>query len=116
MVFFDRRTFKMVLFSIVCVTYLSFLVFDAVAYKRTYDNMQRLQEAIVAYHAAQGEVPLSLAALSRATSRIPLQDAWGNAIVYQTFLDGNVTITSLGRDGKPGGKDENTDVVISFKL
>jgi len=39
-------------------------------------------------------------------------DAWGGPITYQRTVDG-YTLTSLGKDGKPGGDGEDTDLIVS---
>lgn len=38
------------------------------------------------------------------------QDPWGNAYVYESTGNG-YSITSLGRDGKPGGEGVDADIV-----
>ena len=43
--------------------------------------------------------------------RINLLDPWGNPYVYQTYYNGQMCIvTSLGKDGKPGGNEKNKDI------
>jgi hypothetical protein len=43
------------------------------------------------------------------------QDAWGREILM-SFADGKATLTSLGRDGKPGGTGEDADMSGVFPL
>lgn len=40
-----------------------------------------------------------------------LNDPWGRPLVYATSPEGGVTVTSLGADGKPGGKSVDQDIV-----
>jgi hypothetical protein len=39
------------------------------------------------------------------------KDAWGHEIVYTVDPNGIVTLTSLGKDNKPGGTGKNADMV-----
>lgn len=40
-----------------------------------------------------------------------LRDPWGNAYTYKINTEnGEIIITSLGRDGKTGGEDEDADI------
>lgn len=43
-------------------------------------------------------------------------DAWGNPLQYQISHDGIVTFTSFGKDGKPGGSQDDADISVSFYL
>ena len=40
-----------------------------------------------------------------------IKDAWGHPIIYSVDKDGIVTLTSLGKDNKPGGTGDNADIV-----
>lgn len=40
-----------------------------------------------------------------------LNDPWGRALVYAVSPEGAVTVTSLGADGKPGGKGVDQDII-----
>jgi general secretion pathway protein G len=46
---------------------------------------------------------------------IPL-DPWGNAYVYrpQGVNGGDYYIASYGKDGQPGGEDDNEDIVLTW--
>jgi hypothetical protein len=44
-----------------------------------------------------------------------LQDGWGREILT-SFVDGKATLTSLGRDGRPGGSGEDADMSGVFSL
>jgi general secretion pathway protein G len=40
-----------------------------------------------------------------------LVDPWGNAYVYETVDSANgFRLTSLGRDGRPGGEEQDADL------
>lgn len=41
-------------------------------------------------------------------------DGWGHPLQYRVAADGILTITSLGKDGNPGGGGENADVFESY--
>jgi len=42
-------------------------------------------------------------------------DGWGNDIIYSADANGVVTLTSYGKDKKPGGTGDNTDITGIFK-
>ena len=55
----------------------------------------------------------------RETAEIPgydnsIKDAWGFPIIYSVDTNGVVTLTSLGKDNKPGGNGDNADMVGVF--
>jgi hypothetical protein len=41
-------------------------------------------------------------------------DGWGRPLQYQVAAEGIITLTSLGRDGKPGGSGEDSDIAMSY--
>ena len=43
-----------------------------------------------------------------------LDDVWGRAILYGMNAHATVVLTSLGKDGKPGGEGEDADVLQAF--
>jgi hypothetical protein len=44
-------------------------------------------------------------------------DAWGREIRYSRSEDGrSFTLSSLGKDGEPGGTDENRDLELEAQL
>lgn len=61
-------------------------------------------------------VPLSLDALPR-RKRYANQttDGWYRPLQYRVTPDDVITITSLGRDGKPGGTGEDADISVSYR-
>lgn len=58
-------------------------------------------------------VPQSLGDLGRAMDR-GCVDGWGRQIIYQHDGD-NVTLTSYGKDGLPGGTGKDADIVQKFR-
>lgn len=38
------------------------------------------------------------------------KDAWGRPLLYEVGPDGVITLTSLGRDGRPGGTKADADI------
>jgi len=40
-----------------------------------------------------------------------LTDGWGRPLLYSVDEDGIITVSSLGRDGKPGGDGRDADIV-----
>ena len=44
-----------------------------------------------------------------------LNDPWGHPLVYHTGADDTVTVTTLGADGKPGGKGVDADLSVSVR-
>ncbi|CAL4869730.1 Type II secretion system protein G (plasmid) [Asticcacaulis sp. MM231] len=44
-----------------------------------------------------------------------VNDPWGHPITYAISADGAVSITSLGADGKTGGKGVDADISVALK-
>lgn len=84
---------------------------------RTYTSVVRLRTAINSFVAANGRAPLNLGELARYEPAVStLKDGWNNPLVYQLESFGVASITSLGKDNKPGGSGRNADSVWSFAL
>ncbi len=67
--------------------------------------------------ATNGRAPSNLEELARYEPAVStLKDGWGNPLVYQVESSGVVSITSLGKDKRPGGPGQNADSVWSFAL
>jgi hypothetical protein len=69
------------------------------------------------YYAAKGTVPTSLDVLpiTNAVRDNSITDGWGRLI--QCRVEGTkVILTSLGRDGRPGGSGEDSDIVATFSV
>jgi hypothetical protein len=43
-------------------------------------------------------------------------DGWGRPLIYSTNTDETVSLTSLGRDGVPGGMGDDADIVRRFRI
>jgi hypothetical protein len=43
------------------------------------------------------------------------KDVWGNDIIYSVDANGLVTLTSLGKDNKPGGEGKNKDMTGTYQ-
>jgi len=44
-----------------------------------------------------------------------ITDAWGRRLLYSVDEDGIITVSSLGRDGKPGGEGRDADIVLRHR-
>ena len=70
---------------------------------------------IIKYLRVQGRLPDSLSQLAEMPGYDnSICDAWGRALIYKILPNGDVSLTSLGRDGKPGGSAEDTDMTGIF--
>jgi hypothetical protein len=43
-----------------------------------------------------------------------LEDAWHRKLIYEVDSSGIVTLKSFGKDGVPGGTDEDADILVKF--
>jgi hypothetical protein len=43
------------------------------------------------------------------------KDGWGRALIYNTD-EGGFSLASLGKDGLPGGSDEDADIFTQYQL
>lgn len=90
-------------------------------------QMVSLQNALDQYRLELGRLPtreVGLDALVNAPASepkwagpyikkgVPL-DPWGNAYVYSITTKGDIELTSLGADGKPGGEGDAKDLNLS---
>lgn len=95
---------------------------------RTSIHLQTVAAASSAYFDIYSRWPSSLQDLDSASAQNPrkiaflpptdsiLTDAWGNALIYESFssTNGYGRVLSLGRDGLPGGSGYNADVSVQF--
>ena len=71
----------------------------------------RVQEYVKIHHT----IPTNLYCLpERKGYRNSIKDGWGNEIQYNVNEEGIITLISLGKDEKPGGKGNNADIIESF--
>ena len=67
------------------------------------------------YAATNMTVPLSLDVLPKRDGYSnQITDGWGRPLEYRVTQDGIMTLTSLGRNGKPGGNGEDADMAESY--
>lgn len=73
---------------------------------------------ILEYARAHGQLPPDLAALPRLALKREadhyLEDAWHRRFIYEVDSSGTVMLKSLGKDGVPGGKGDNGDIIVTF--
>ncbi len=76
-----------------------------------------LHEQIVEYFEINQELPLSLEDLhlNEIVFSDSTKDIWGNEILYEIRRH-TVVLRSLGKDGVRGGRGENADIIVSFKV
>ncbi len=84
---------------------------------RTYTSVSRLRTVINSFVAANGRAPSDIDELARYEPAVSaLNDGWGNRLVYQVEISGVASITSLGKDNRPGSSRRNATSVWSFAL
>ena len=67
------------------------------------------------YAKQHGTVPPSLNVLpEREGYANSITDGWGKPLLYEVSDDGRLTLTSYGKDGKPGGTGEDADISRSY--
>jgi len=68
------------------------------------------------YEKDHGELPDNLDGFRNFNkNRDITKDEWGRRIIYNVDSQDSITLKSLGRDGKPGGKGKNCDIILRFK-
>ncbi len=68
------------------------------------------------YARRNGAVPPSLNVLPKRRGYAnQITDGWHRPLLYHVAPDGVITITSFGRDGKPGGTGEDADISESYR-
>lgn len=78
--------------------------------------MVMIKHQIEEYEKKNGHLPDTIEGFRRFNkNRDITKDEWGNQIIYTVDSEGFITLTSLGRDGKPGGKGKNSDTILHFK-
>jgi hypothetical protein len=72
---------------------------------------------IVEYYKTHNKIPDTLTQLPLLPDRnCSIKDGWDREIGYNHNEKNVITIWSLGKDGLPGGDNEDTDIIESFKL
>lgn len=82
---------------------------------RTYSAMHMCKRRIQRYAIDHNALP----SLLRQTKEIDgydnsIKDAWGYDFIYNVDTNGLVTLTSLGKDNKPGGTGNNADMIGTY--
>jgi hypothetical protein len=68
------------------------------------------------YAQKHGAVPASLDDLPKRQGYVNrTTDGWDRPLEYRVQQDGVITLTSYGRDGKPGGRGDDADVSVSYR-
>jgi hypothetical protein len=82
----------------------------------THTNMHMMKRRILRFASAHSALPTSVEQLPRIEGFAnEVTDGWGRLIRFR--VEGNdVTLTSYGRDGKPGGDGEDADMVAVFRV
>ncbi len=71
---------------------------------------------IAVYLKNEGTLPTALDALPmRQGYANRITDGWGRPLIYE-FGDNGFVLTSLGKDGMPGGSDDDADSVTKFRV
>ena len=92
------------------------LIFD----RASNDTMTRtrmwvVKRRILAYAHQNNRLPASLAEIPVMPGYDnSIEDGWGRALHYEVSGNGTVTLSSLGRDGLPGGEGDDADIVVKF--
>jgi hypothetical protein len=76
-----------------------------------------VRNAINDFVADNGRAPSNMVEIAR--YRHPdkgWNDGWGRPLLYQVNTSGIASLTSLGKDGRPGGSGQDADLVWTFAL
>ena len=81
----------------------------------TYNSMHMIKRRILRYARTNNKLPRTLDALPVIQGYSDrLTDAWAERILYHINDDSSITLTSYGKDGRPGGAGLNADMVGVF--
>jgi len=81
----------------------------------THNNLWGISLRIQQYVETHNELPSDLSVLpERKGYGNSIKDGWGHRFIYEITDSEIVTLTSLGKDGQPGGEGENEDIIISY--
>ena len=79
----------------------------------TDENLNFMRQGVLKFARENNTLPPNLDAVPPYLFEV--NDAWGHPIQYKINGDGTVTLTSLGSDGKPGGKGNAEDITRRFR-
>ena len=67
------------------------------------------------YGRQRGALPPSLSVLPNRTGFAnQTTDAWTRPLIYEVTPEGIIVLTSLGKDGKPGGRGDSADITRAY--
>ena len=107
-----RRSIWIALIATVALVAIAMLFVDVIPpHSITNNTMQICKRRILRYAKTHNRLPDSLSQ----TAEIPgfhntIKDGWGNVIIYRIDQNGDVTLTSLGKDNKVGGSNDDADM------
>ena len=77
--------------------------------------MEVTKEQILKYAKDMNVLPSGLSQLPLKKDKTnSLNDGWGRSIRYEVDSNGIISLTSLGKDGRPGGEGNAADIICSF--
>jgi hypothetical protein len=77
--------------------------------------MLAISERVDSFVSVRHKLPVSLDKLPQLSGiDNGIVDSWGRPIVYKATEEHLYTLTSLGKDGLPGGKGEDADISKAF--
>lgn len=81
--------------------------FDRTRIELTAVNLSQIERAVLTYQASAGELPASLAEVSRARILTGgTADAWGRSVRYEKTSDSGFRLVSAGPDGRFDTEDD----------
>jgi hypothetical protein len=112
--------FKYAMVSRILLTMVA-MVFSSCCYhvitpsEMTFTNIGATFVRIGLYAKDHKSIPSNLTALPKREGYTnDLNDGWHHPLQFRVSDDGVLTISSLGRDGKPGGSGEDADVSVRY--
>lgn len=113
-----RAKAVIVIVAIVAIVLLALAVDYIPARTRTVNTLLSIGVRMNIYIQTHGAMPSSFALLpNREGYGNDIMDSWGHPIQFAyDEKKRNVCLTSYGRDGKPGGKGTDADIVVTVPL
>ena len=113
-----RKT--IIIYMAVLLAVLLILVIDAAMIPtgiRTQGCMVMLKQQLEHYKKQHRRLPDSLQSFRGFNKNHDItKDEWGNQIQYSVDSEEYISLKSVGRDNKQGGKGRNSDITLRFKL
>ena len=106
-----------ILFGAVCMVFICCSLIDFIPPRdMTATRMHGVRYRVQTYAALHDRLPESIEGLpERPGYDSSHLDGWRRPIQYQISPDGIVRLTSLGRDGMPGGSGDDADIIRSYR-